>query len=348
MKPTKHQTSSHFIATLLIQAQKIGLDVEAIRSSLRLPETLTFESEKWINNSYLSTLMKMIWNESKDEGMGYFLEIMKPGTGALIFKYMIGAKNLSELFKRGAHITSYIPPEKFGYKFIIDEHKAILDLTYNQAANDVDHFMNEFLMLVWHRFASWAIDQHIPLQQANFMYDRPTHGWFYKSLFHCEILFNQPNTQFMFPASYLSKPITRSQNELESWLENSPTDLLYLSRNDPSIQTRIKLCIHNELDTKNYIPSFDVICEQLGMTPQMVRRRLNSEGKSYQKIKDSTRQDKAVEYLRNSKIRISEIAIKTGFSEPASFSRAFRKWKGRSPAEFRELFTGLNQSTNKN
>ena len=70
------------------------------------------------------------------------------------------------------------------------------------------------------------------------------------------------------------------------------------------------------------------------MSYQVVRRRLADEGTSYQQIKDSIRRDLALELLANPEIPIADIAERTGFTEPAAFSRAFKKWCGESPAQF--------------
>ena len=64
-------------------------------------------------------------------------------------------------------------------------------------------------------------------------------------------------------------------------------------------------------------------------------RRLTEEGSSYQQIKDNVRRELAVELLSQQEIAIADIAERTGFTEPAAFSRAFKKWSGVSPAQYR-------------
>ena len=68
----------------------------------------------------------------------------------------------------------------------------------------------------------------------------------------------------------------------------------------------------------------------------MVRRRLAQEGSSYQKIKDTVRVDMVTELLANPDLAIAEIADRAGFTEPAALSRAFKKWTGETPAQYRE------------
>ena len=71
------------------------------------------------------------------------------------------------------------------------------------------------------------------------------------------------------------------------------------------------------------------------LTTATLRRRLAEEGASYQGIKDQLRRDLAISYLSHSDRSVMDIALELGFSERSAFHRAFRKWTGASPGEFR-------------
>lgn len=83
-------------------------------------------------------------------------------------------------------------------------------------------------------------------------------------------------------------------------------------------------------------PVFDDICSNLHMSPQVIRRRLEQEGSSYQKIKDIVRSGFIKELLVNPDLSIAEITERSGFTEVASLTRAFRKWNGITPARYRD------------
>jgi AraC-like DNA-binding protein len=71
------------------------------------------------------------------------------------------------------------------------------------------------------------------------------------------------------------------------------------------------------------------------MTTATIRRRLHEEGVSYQSIKDQLRRDLAIGYLSHTDRSVMDIALELGFSERSAFHRAFRKWTGAAPGEFR-------------
>ena len=76
-------------------------------------------------------------------------------------------------------------------------------------------------------------------------------------------------------------------------------------------------------------------------TPSTLRRRLEREGSSFQVIKDDLRRDMAIDLLCNSTRSVDDIGFALGFSEHSAFYRAFRRWTGASPGEYRGKTAGF-------
>ncbi len=72
------------------------------------------------------------------------------------------------------------------------------------------------------------------------------------------------------------------------------------------------------------------------MTARTLRRNLTAEWYSFQHLKNEWRRDQAINLLGDSTYTISQIALRVGFSEPAAFTRAFKKWTGVSPRRYRQ------------
>ncbi|MFT4171978.1 MAG: AraC family transcriptional regulator [Rhodocyclaceae bacterium] len=78
------------------------------------------------------------------------------------------------------------------------------------------------------------------------------------------------------------------------------------------------------------------IAERLSMSERTLQRRLAEQGLTYAEVLDTLRRDLAADHLRNSRTTVNEVAYLLGFSEVASFNRAFRRWTGASPSQWRE------------
>jgi len=76
------------------------------------------------------------------------------------------------------------------------------------------------------------------------------------------------------------------------------------------------------------------IAPKLGISPRTLSRKLKNEGTTFERVLDELRHAMAINYFRGQKVSVNEIAYLVGFSEPAAFSRAFKRWTGVSPTDF--------------
>jgi len=78
------------------------------------------------------------------------------------------------------------------------------------------------------------------------------------------------------------------------------------------------------------------VASSLNMSVRTLHNRLADAGTTYQHLLDKTRQDLAEQYMAQANISVSEVAYLLGFSDCSNFSRAFHRWTGVSPSDFRD------------
>jgi AraC-like DNA-binding protein len=81
--------------------------------------------------------------------------------------------------------------------------------------------------------------------------------------------------------------------------------------------------------------NIETVAAKLGVTRQTLWRNLKAEGVTFEQVLDELRHKMALEYLAARKVSVHETAYLVGFSDPAAFSRAFKRWTGKSPREMR-------------
>lgn len=336
---SQRKSATHYVEVLIRRAKILGLDLDSILADTGVPGDLSDADEKWIDNDLLASLVKRVWLETNNETMGFDPTPLRIGTWSLACEFMLGGDTLGDLLQRGKRILSFLAPDSIGLDVVLNENSVALHTRMYVGDADPDRFLAEFVTAVWHRFPSWVIGETIQLNRAFFPYEAPQHAHFYDELFQCEVFFGEDACGFEFHRRYLQKPITRSSAELEAWLRHSPADLLYLPGRESSVQAHLKSELLKALRESRPFPSFDSICCLLHMSPQVVRRRLAEESTSYQKIKDAIRRDASKRLLSNLEMPVADVAERIGFSETAAFSRAFKKWTGLTPAQFRADIT---------
>ena len=79
----------------------------------------------------------------------------------------------------------------------------------------------------------------------------------------------------------------------------------------------------------------EAIARELATSARTLQRRLADDGTSYQELLDETRRDAAERFLADSSLSVGEVGHLLGYSEPAAFHRAFKRWRGTTPLDFR-------------
>ena len=77
------------------------------------------------------------------------------------------------------------------------------------------------------------------------------------------------------------------------------------------------------------------VADSLHMSLRTLQRKLSVENTSYKVLLDETRRELANQYLRQACLSVSEVTYLLEFSEPSNFARAFKRWTGRTPSDFR-------------
>jgi AraC-like DNA-binding protein len=88
------------------------------------------------------------------------------------------------------------------------------------------------------------------------------------------------------------------------------------------------------------VPRIAEVAEQLSMTVRTLQRKLEQEGWRYAELLDDVRQRLAQALLSREEASVTEVAFLLGFSEPSAFHKAFQRWTGESPGEWRRRQTG--------
>ena len=150
--------------------------------------------------------------------------------------------------------------------------------------------------------------------------------------YRCPVEFDQAETTVTLDAPILDKPLSSSNPEMARLSDQ--VMIRYLADHDKNdIQNRVITQIIEQLPSGNI--SDTRIAEALYMNTRTLQRRLKESGTSYTKLLSRVRNDLAMKYIREKNLTLTEISFLLGFSEMSSFSRAFKKWTGKSPSEAR-------------
>lgn len=155
----------------------------------------------------------------------------------------------------------------------------------------------------------------------------------YDAFFGCEIVYSCPENALYFDLVELSEPLPMANPELARASDQVIID--YLQRFDQGdIVAKVRAKIIDWLPQGT--PSQDTISEALHMSARTLQRKLSASGEKFSDLLEATRSELAQQYLASPGRSVGEVAYLLGFSEPANFTRSFKRWTGTTPARFRE------------
>jgi AraC-like DNA-binding protein len=147
--------------------------------------------------------------------------------------------------------------------------------------------------------------------------------------------FGQQRDELVFDASLLDSEMRASDPRTAALLEAHATESIAKMRAGDPLLERVRATIAARLAGGDGDVDLAHAARDLGQSERTLQRQLQTRRTSLRKLVDDVRRDMAVERLADASVSTVEIARDLGFATPQAFYRAFQRWTGMTPAQFR-------------
>lgn len=154
----------------------------------------------------------------------------------------------------------------------------------------------------------------------------------------CRVRFGAPEARLVLRREPLERPLPRHDPALFAYLERHAQAVLSSIPNEGGVPDRVRRFITAGL--REGEPAQADVARKLAMSERTLQRRLREAGTSFAAILDAVRSQLSQLYLAEPAVAVHEVAFLLGYSEPSAFHRAFRRWTGATPQEFRRQTAG--------
>jgi len=243
--------------------------------------------------------------------------------------YAISASStLKEAFER-AQRYSHIGSDAIDYEFMLCgcEYHFVIAPSADLGDEPIDALVGSHL-----RMCRSLIGRDYSPLRIEFRRLRPAKIDDFVSLLRAPLIFDAPDTRLVFDRDSIERPLEGGNPELAR--HNDAIALKYLSQLErENIEVRVREVLPQRLASGE--PSQEDIAEILGMSARTLQRKLGEAGTTYKEILDDTRRELALAYLSAPRHSVSDVTYLLGFSAGSCFTRAFRRWTGCSPTDWR-------------
>lgn len=330
-------------AVLTIQAKSVEkivnlaaqLDVRPgdLYGSVHLDASVLDDPDNRIPFAQLVELYEKAAELTGDKDFGLHLgEIVDPKLFDVVGYSALNSATLGEAFAR---VERYHSIWTDGAVFRVEISKPHSAIVYRYVDDSIYHHRQDsemtFAGIV--TLCRLVVDPNWTPTLIEFQHSKPDDISEHFRLFCCAVKFNAPLNKLVFDSKSLSQPIAKADPGLCRMLDRHAEELLTKFPPRDTVIENARTIISKELNGGN--PSLERVATQLGLSGRTLQRKLHELGTSHNDLVDQIRHELATRYLREKEMAICEVAYLLGFSEPSSFHRAFKRWTGVTPKEFR-------------
>jgi AraC-like DNA-binding protein len=176
--------------------------------------------------------------------------------------------------------------------------------------------------------------------EVRFAHARPLDPAPFRRVFDSALCFDAGETALIFAGDWLDKPVAGADRLLQRMMSHR---VGYLeSRSGEGLAEQLRRMLPGLVEAGT--TSLASMAQHVGLGARTLNRRLAAEGKSFVQLRDEARYAIACQLLENTHLPVIEIADRLGYANASAFTRAFTRWSGKAPAQWRASRRGARKS----
>lgn len=318
---------------LLAACQQLGLASDDLLSTAGLTAAQVEDPDGRLPVEAVSALWHAALVQSRDPGLGLRIAMAVPfGAYRVIDFLAASAPTVGDGLTR---VARYFPiiNSALSWEIVDEAGSKRLSIVHPGIPGELPRPYAEYALAVTILHCRHASGFDWPLEEVCFAFAAPPSAEAHARAFGCPVRFGQPRNAFVIAQATWDLPSLTPSSDLLRTLEAHASTLL--SSLDVVRETtgQVARAIVDELEGGD--PSLVTVARKMALSPRTLQRRLAIEGTSFAEVLDTTRRHVAEAYIKDRALALSEVSYLLGFSEPSAFTRAFQRWFGVAPRQFR-------------
>lgn len=318
---------------ILDYAKRHGMNTRALMRSAAISENSLNEPDSRVPFAGLVRLWRAVIEQSSDPLLGLHIGCELQATQLGIVGYAMSySETLQQAFERLSRYGRIIS-EALTFDVIETSGGTRLTLKNDPALLALRHPIEGQAAAIL-TIGRQITDQPLVPEAVHLPTARPADASGYREIFRCKLRFDQPQAALLFSEQQLALPIVAADSTLSGYLEElAGNKLAALRAPEDRFIDAIRRVLWAELSAGK--PDLERTGAKLGISSRTLQRRLRDMGLTYSGVLEELRRELSTNLLVASDLAIADVAFLLGYSEPSAFQRAFRRWQGVSPRQFK-------------
>lgn len=320
---SSHGISIRLLAPLARGLERLGADVAPVLAELRGVETIDEARARALFDAMARDLGRPLLG----------LDVVREcelGTFGFIDYCTMTSPTLRDAIERVARYVGMLS-DRVRLHLDVRDDEAVLVRTLAARAVD-DRHLGEFTMGIIASRCTEVIGPEMKLRSVFFRHAPGAEPERYAAFFGCAVRFEQPRDALVFDAALLQRHLKTADPTVASMLDAYGKTLRTGAQGDGGVDdVRREIAARLSQGT----PTLAELAKATRSSARTLQRRLTERGTSLRALVDEVRRETAFALLDRADTELTEVAFLLGFSEPAPFFRAFRRWTKMTPQQWR-------------
>jgi len=334
---TEHPLSYGFFQRLLTLLKEQGFTAEQLYSTPEL-QSLTANGSKPINTAGIPELLKAVVGLTNDPTLilrlGRMVDLASLGTFGFALMSCADLHQVLNLLRRYYQLAS-------GTGILLDVIDQSQGKILRMEVELGDPLLNQLITEVTFsqicHLGEALINHVIDDGELHLNYSPPAHREAYRAAFSMPVKFGQQYSQLLIPAELLHARVTTANPTGRVLFQQQCEEMLRRVNRVENFSATVRRVL---IRAGGNFPNLNGVADRLHISGRTLRRRLKDEATNFRAICDEVRNLLACQFLETTELTVADIADLLDYAEAVSFRRAFVRWNGLTPNQYRQRLSG--------
>jgi AraC-like DNA-binding protein len=330
-----------FVRSLIDELKRRGVEPAALLSKSRMSSEDLVDIRASVEPQQCEVLINSAVELTGDEGIGLSIGANSSENALQLFGHLLLAQRTIRDAFAVAQRYSELVAQGPSWRLIERDDVAIWGITPRLPPGRLVRVLMDYAVSVTRRIGRPLFPAGERLRAVCFQHQAPEYRERYGEVFGSPVIFGHEINGVIFARSFLDREQSHADRTVAGLLREAADQLMREREQMPQVSAQVRAFLRYHADLSAI--TLEKTARQLCTSTRVLRRRLLEEGATFRGLLDQARCRVACDALSQREMSILAVAESLGFSEPSAFFRAFKRWTGTTPRQFRSRASGQDE-----
>lgn len=323
-----------YLQLLCEVAEPFGIAAADLQQLLGLTREQLLEPDRLVSIAAARAATDYAFSRAGQKGLGLaYAQALSVTLHGPISLIALSSNNLLEVAQALERYCSLRAPA-INFKAVLDDDFVTLHVSYLRPDDPLRPYLMELLLMGIVVMTGQVLDHPLAGTEVCLEGPEPPYYAAYQPNLPVPVRYLQPDYAIRIPRALMEAPLRLANPAAAAMAREACERELQARRmtREDALTSRVRSLL---VQSEDRLPTLEEVASALHVSTRTLKRRLQEEGRNFRALVDHVLEMRATQMLQEEGLSVSEVAFRLGYNDVSNFSRAFRRWTGQSPSDFR-------------